>query len=255
MANAISAIQGETDTGATGQTFAFSTSFLPVAGRTYLVVARFTRGTTFNSGVSAVTHGGSGLTLARLAGTESRSQEGAITLGHQVCAYVGTATGSPTTGVFTLDAGSTNTTSITSRQYELFEITGNDTTTPIPQDDTFGALNNNTSATQTFTLAGAFVNAGSFTISALATANGTTDPTIPTGWTSLSNRTNSTPSGRLTVAYYGGNDSTADWSGLSTGGTEDLCGFIAEIAEAAAGGGSYGNKLYGPLGGKLVGKV
>jgi hypothetical protein len=34
----------------------------------------------------------------------------------------------------------------------------------------------------------------------------------------------------LKVAYIAGNDSTADWTGGNTGGTQDLVGFIVEIA-------------------------
>lgn len=234
MAISVAHVQGEADTSntTTGVT-AMATSFLPVAGTTYLLIARFTAGTSISALSQAVTHGGSGLTLSHVAGAKASSQDASVNGGCALNLFVGTATGTPTTGVFTLDSGLTGT-NTTSRQYELISVTGCDTTTPIPQDDT-NQSNNNASSGLTATLGGAFINAGSFTLSAFSTSNGTTDPTIPTGWTSLQSRSNSLPNGRLTVAYLAGNDSTADWTGLNTGATEDLCTFIVEIAEASAG--------------------
>ncbi len=231
MAIAITHIQGEASTANT-QSVVHATSFTPVAGRTYLFVARFTRGSTMSGATPTTTHGGSGLTLTRITGCDVLSQEGVIASGCLLTAFIGTATGSPTGGVFTTD--SSIATTMSSVQYELFEMTGNDTTTPVPQDDVLQE-NNTTDGTLTLTLAGSFVGTGSYTFSALSISNGTTDPVVPTGWTGLSNRTNSAPNGRLVCAYTAGNDSTADWTGASTGGTEDLAGFIVEIAATVGG--------------------
>lgn len=233
MAISITHVQGEASTANT-QSVVHATSHTPTAGRTYLMVVRFTRGSTMSGATPTVTHGGSGLTLTRVAGCDVFSQEGSIASGCMLAVFVGTATGSPTGGVYTTD--SSIATTMSSVQYELFEITGNNTTTPVPQDDVLQE-NNTTDGTLTLTLAGAFVDANSYTFSALSISNGSTDPTDPTGWTRLISRTNTTPTGRLTCAYIASNDSTADWTGANTGGTEDLSGFILEIA-AAVGGGS-----------------
>ena len=231
MAITVTHIQGEASTNNT-QSVVFATSFLPVAGRTYLVVVRMVAGGSLSAATPTVTHGGSGLTLALLAGTSFLSQNGIVAAGQKICAFVGTASGSPTTGVFTTDSGLASNNE--GQQYELIELTGVHATTPVPQDDGNNE-NNTTDGAMTLTLAGAFVDANSFTLSALACAVIDSEYTIPTGWTQLSSRGNTVPLGRLKVAYIAGNDSTADWTGGDTGGTQDLAGFIVEIAAAAGG--------------------
>lgn len=234
MAITVTHIQGEASTANT-QSTVHATSFLPVDGRTYLLILRATAGSSLSGATPTATHGGTGLTLTLVTGTHVHSQAGAIASGCKLCAFVGTASGSMATGVFTTDTGVPAGAGVDSQQYELIELTGVDTTTPIPQDDVLQE-NNTADGTITLTLAGAFVNAGSFTLSACSVSNGNTDPVIPTGWASLQSRANVTPAGRLTVAFEDGNDSTADWTGYNAGGTEDLAGFIIEIAEAVAGG-------------------
>lgn len=229
---------------------AMGAGFAPSVGDVVVVFFRATRGSSTMTGTPVLTHaafsGGFTLQASQVAvdGT-NRSR---------LMIFTGVADGTTSDQIDTLTGETANN---TSRHLMAVKIPGAHTTTPMPSGQRGVASEaNTTDGTITASLPVAPA-ASSITLAAIGVNDATpTEPTVPSGWTKLGTfLTETLPTGGMLVCYKNPGEQSAAFTGAeAVSTTTDLAAAIIEIQEAPSGSG-YGNKLYGPLGGKLVGKV
>lgn len=214
---------------ADGNSFVTVGNWTPVPGRLYYCVVKVNRSSNPVSD-GTLTHAG-GETWVKSTACNQVSNSGGITNGGRVVLWSCLAVGS-TAGTLTYDCGAVPHNCCSFLVIEI--ASGFNAAAPTPQGA--GATANGGLAV-TPTLGGAFVDANSITLTAAGHFGGVSGFTVPTGFTQLQTRAETAPSGQMTTAYLLGNDTTADWTTVTT---DSISGIIWEVA-AQTGGGLFGD--------------
>lgn len=229
---------------------ALGAGFAPAVDDILVCFMRSTRGSSSMAGTPSLAHAafGGGFTL--------RGSQVVVDVANRskISVFTGKADGTTSDQIDTLTGETANN---TSRMLFAVKIPGAHLTTPMPTGQVATASEpDTTDGTITPTLPSAPAST-SITLAVIGINDSArTEPSVPSGWTKLGTfLTDTAPNGGFLLAYKLPGEQAAAFTGAeSASGTTDLSALIIEIQEEPAAG-SYGNKLYGPLGGKLVGKV
>lgn len=161
---------------------------------------------------------------------------------HRICVFLGTVA-SQQIGAISIEYAATQ----LGCRWSVDEVTGHNTGSPIVQD---GENRADTGTSFSVTLA-AFADAVNNAMYCVVVHSSADAINKEAAHTQLSDgQTGAGTTIHMKVVWFLGEDTSVDFT---TASNRFWGGITMEIAMASAGG--YGNKLYGPLGGKLVGKV